>query len=73
VLIAAARAARGGGPRVMGCYHSHPSGIAAPSSTDAAMAAHDGKLWAIVAGGAIGWWLDDVAGFQALPSPAQRG
>lgn len=73
VLIAATRAARGGGAQVIGCYHSHPSGVAAPSATDAAMAARDGKLWAIVADGAIGWWRDGPDGFEALPSPAQRG
>lgn len=73
VLIAAIRAARGGGPRVIGCYHSHPTGVPAPSATDAAMAAHDGKLWAIVADGTIGWWRDGERGFEALPTPAQRG
>ncbi len=73
VLIAAARMARGGGLQVLGCYHSHPSGTAAPSQTDAAMAAHDGKLWAIVADGLIGWWRDGESGFEALSSPAQRG
>lgn len=73
VLIAATRAARGGGAQIIGCYHSHPSGVAAPSVTDAAMAARDGKLWAIVADGAIGWWRDGPDGFEALPSPAQRG
>lgn len=73
VLIAATRAARQGGPHVLGCYHSHPSGVAAPSATDAAMAAHDGKLWAIVAADAITWWRDGPDGFEALSSPDQRG
>lgn len=73
VLIAATRAARGGGAQVIGCYHSHPSGVAVPSATDAAMAARDGKLWAIVADDTIGWWRDGPDGFEALPSPAQRG
>jgi proteasome lid subunit RPN8/RPN11 len=73
VLIAATRAARGGGWQVIGCYHSHPSGVVAPSSTDAAMAAHDGKLWAIVADGLIGWWRDGESGFEALSPPAQWG
>ena len=40
-LIAAHRAARAGGPAVIGHYHSHPSGVAAPSPTDAACAAPD--------------------------------
>ena len=73
VLIAASRASRGGGPQVLGCYHSHPSGLAVPSATDAAMAARDGKLWAIVADEVIGWWRDGESGFEALSSPAQRG
>jgi proteasome lid subunit RPN8/RPN11 len=73
VLIGAIRAARNGGPQVLGCYHSHPSGLPRPSATDAAMAAHDGKLWAIVADGVIGWWRDGESGFEALSSPAQRG
>jgi proteasome lid subunit RPN8/RPN11 len=55
-LVAALRAARGGGPGVLGHYHSHPSGRAFPSATDAADAAADGTLWLIVAGdGATVW------------------
>ncbi len=46
-LIDAHREARGGGPKVMGYFHSHPRGPAAPSATDAAMAAKDGSVWAI--------------------------
>ncbi|WP_343519354.1 M67 family metallopeptidase [Sphingomonas sp.] len=55
-LIAALRAERHRGPRLLGYWHSHPSGDAAPSATDAAMAAPDGKLWLIVGGGAITAW-----------------
>lgn len=47
-LIAAYRAARGGGPAPVGCYHSHPGGDAMPSARDAAEAAADGWLWLIV-------------------------
>jgi hypothetical protein len=47
--------------------------VAAPSATDAAMAAHDGKLWAIVAADAIRWWRDGPDGFEALSSPVQEG
>lgn len=46
-LIAAHRAARQGGPAVLGHYHSHPRGGAAPSPRDAAMALDDGALWLI--------------------------
>lgn len=57
VLFAALRAERAGGPHIAGYWHSHPSGDAAPSVTDAAMAAPDGRLWLIVTpGGAAGVW-----------------
>lgn len=49
-LIAAHRAARAGGPAVVGCYHSHPGGVARPSARDAEAAAPDGSIWIIVAG-----------------------
>lgn len=66
-LIAAHRAARAGGPAVLGYYHSHPTGSAAPSATDQASASGDGRIWAIVAGGVIGWWRDAPGGFEPLP------
>ncbi|MFS0736113.1 M67 family metallopeptidase [Sphingomonas sp. 1P06PA] len=49
-LIAAHRAARAGGPAVIGHYHSHPGGRAVPSMRDAD-AARGGELWLIVADG----------------------
>jgi desampylase len=55
-LLAAHRAARAGGPAVLGHYHSHPSGAARPSPRDAADAAPDGSLWLIVAGDAVTAW-----------------
>ena len=55
-LFAALRAERTGGPRIVGYWHSHPSGDAMPSPTDAAMAAGDGKLWLIAAGEAMTLW-----------------
>ncbi|WP_313809179.1 M67 family metallopeptidase [Sphingobium sp.] len=57
VLIAAYRAARGGGARIIGHYHSHPGGVAVPSATDAACAMADGSLWLIVGGGAARLWV----------------
>ena len=67
VLIAAQKAARAGrqvgaGPGaegeqrrvILGYYHSHPSGEAMPSQTDAAMAAPDGRYWVVIAGGEMG-------------------
>jgi proteasome lid subunit RPN8/RPN11 len=65
-LFAALRAERGGGPRVVGYWHSHPSGEAAPSATDVAMAAPDGKLWLIVAGEAMTLWRAGEIGFEAV-------
>jgi proteasome lid subunit RPN8/RPN11 len=55
-LIAAHRAARGGGATVIGHYHSHPGGLAEPSMTDAAAARADGMLWLIVASGDARLW-----------------
>ena len=55
-LIAAHRAARGGGMGVIGHYHSHPSGDAAPSPRDAADAAPDGSIWIVVAGDRLTAW-----------------
>ena len=67
-LIDAHRAARSGaGAQVLGYFHSHPTGNPVPSATDCAMAAHDGRVWAITAGGDIRFWQDDIAGFAALP------
>ena len=65
-LIDAHRAAREGGPQVAGYFHSHPNGNPAPSATDCAMAAGDGAIWAIVAGGEISLWRDEPEGFRAL-------
>jgi len=66
-LIAAHRAARTGGPELIGYYHSHPSGPAQPSACDQAGAARDGKLWVIAAGGKLRLWQDAAAGFVELP------
>lgn len=55
-LLKAYRDARGGGAAVLGCYHSHPSGSAYPSPTDAAQAAADGRLWLIIGGGTARLW-----------------
>ena len=65
-LIDAHRAAREGGPEVVGYYHSHPVGEAVPSSTDRAMASGDGRIWAIIAGEDLKFWRDAPEGFQAL-------
>ncbi len=65
-LIAAHRAARGGGLAVLGYFHSHPIGEAVPSATDRAQASGDGQIWAIIAGGQVRFWRDLASGFEAL-------
>jgi proteasome lid subunit RPN8/RPN11 len=55
-LLPALKAERRGGAKIVGYWHSHPSGDAHPSATDATMAAPDGKLWLIVAGEKVGLW-----------------
>ena len=65
-LINAHRAARGGGPQVLGYYHSHPKGAPEPSVEDAAMAARDGSIWAIIGQGKTAFWHDTAAGFAPL-------
>nr|WP_281250980.1 M67 family metallopeptidase [Sphingomonas mucosissima] len=55
-LFRALRRGRTGGPQVIGHYHSHPSGVAMPSPTDAAQAAPDGAYWLIAAGPELTAW-----------------
>lgn len=66
-LLAAHRAAREGGARIVGHYHSHPSGLAVPSARDAADAAPDGLLWLIAGGGGV------VRAWRAVESGAVEG
>jgi proteasome lid subunit RPN8/RPN11 len=61
-LFAAHRRARGGGPPVIGHYHSHPSGAAVPSARDAAQAMGDGALWLILTAREGRLWRTDRAG-----------
>ncbi|MFA6122944.1 MAG: Mov34/MPN/PAD-1 family protein, partial [Sphingomonas sp.] len=65
-LIAAHRAARDGGPAIVGYYHSHPSGSAFPSARDAAAAAADGTIWIIIA-------AQDIACYRAVCDGAHVG
>lgn len=72
VLLTAHKAARAGGPQIVGHYHSHPSGKAVPSATDAHCAAPDGSLWLLVAGEEAALWRAEEGGtvhgcFQAEP------
>lgn len=65
-LVDAHRAARAGGPVILGYFHSHPVGPPEPSATDRALAAGDGSVWAIVGEGDVTFWRDDEGGFAAL-------
>jgi len=65
-LVEAHRAARSGGPQVLGYYHSHPGGSAAPSETDRAQASGDGRVWAIIGDGDVAFWRDGEDGFAKL-------
>ena len=70
------RAARAAGTAIIGCYHSHPGGTAAPSARDRAGAAEEGSVWLIAAVDAAGActigahrFLGD--GFVAVPIAAR--
>lgn len=43
------RQARAAGAKIVGCFHSHPSGETAPSETDLLAANGDGFIWVICA------------------------
>ena len=66
-LIDAHRAMRAGGAQLIGYYHSHPVGEAAPSATDRARAAPDAMVWAIVGRGRVTLWRAGDDGMTALP------
>ncbi|WP_379547924.1 Mov34/MPN/PAD-1 family protein [Qipengyuania sp. DSG2-2] len=72
-LIDAHRAARAGGPQVLGYYHSHPSGPPEPSATDRRSASGDGRIWAIIAGEEVRFWRDMPGRFEALSYSIQDG
>lgn len=45
--FAALRLARAGSQQVIGCYHSHPNGVAWPSARDLKGAGEEGFVWLI--------------------------
>lgn len=65
-LIEAHRNARGGGLEIVGYYHSHPIGPPEPSATDRALAARDGRIWAIIGLGRVELWRDAISGFEPV-------
>lgn len=60
------RSLRGTERAVIGVYHSHPTGRAEPSATDAARAWDPDLVWLIVAGEAVTAWRPAAGGFTAL-------
>lgn len=62
-LLAAHKAARQGGPDLIGYYHSHPDGHPLPSATDCEHSSGDGRVWAIIAAGEVTFWRDGEQGF----------
>lgn len=72
-LIAAHKAARAGGPALLGYWHSHPRGQPEPSATDRAAASGDGRIWAIAAAGAVRLWIDRPEGLEPLPYALDEG
>lgn len=65
-LLAAHKAARSGGPQVIGYYHSHPNGHPVPSPTDREHSTGDSRVWAIIADGEVAFWRDNANGFALL-------
>lgn len=65
-LLAAHRAARQGGPQVLGYYHSHPAGHPVPSAVDCEHSTGDLRIWAIVAEGQVAFWRDSGKGFSPM-------
>lgn len=63
-LFRANKSFRGGGPRAVGYFHSHPNGLGEPSATDREQAAGDGMLWAIIANQQLSLWQSHPDGFE---------
>ena len=72
-LIAAHKVARAGGPQIVGYWHSHPTGTAAPSVADQTNASGDGRIWAIVGAREVTFWRDAPGGFEPLSTQAVAG
>jgi len=63
----ALKAARGRGHELIGCYHSHPGGVAEPSGLDLAGGGETGFLWLIAALAGPAAQLE-LKGFAYLPA-----
>jgi len=71
LLLRTQKAARAGGARMIGVYHSHPNGKAEPSETDLATAWQTGMIWVISAVDVERMetcaYLREAAGFVPVP------
>lgn len=70
-LIAAHKDARAGGIPLLGYFHSHPNGHAAPSEEDIAQASPDGRIWLIITSHKVTAWQPvvkqgQVTGFSPI-------
>jgi desampylase len=66
-LFAALRCERAGQARLLGYYHSHPTGAPTPSSRDTAQATADGRMWLIIGNGRItAWRMSDARDFNPI-------
>jgi desampylase len=67
VLFAAIRSEREGQGRLLGHYHSHPSGLPMPSPRDAALTEPDGKIWIVIGQGQMrAWRMDHSRSFNEI-------
>ena len=65
-LFTALREERAGGTKLIGYFHSHPTGTVAPSRTDFDRAAVDGRVWIIIAGDSLGAWQRTGGAFEPI-------
>ncbi|MFM9976418.1 MAG: M67 family metallopeptidase [Sphingomonadaceae bacterium] len=76
-LFEAIRCERNGGPKLLGYFHSHPSGPPLPSATDIHLASGDDKFWLIIGEGKVKAWqptsdmFAEVA-IETVESPSAR-
>lgn len=75
--FAALKAAHSGGRSLIGCYHSHPGGVARPSRTDLLGAGEEGFLWVIAAlpekSGPVTWGVFVYGAGNFLPATLDEG
>ena len=59
------------GRRVIGCYHSHPGGLARPSPRDLEGAGEDGFVWLIQGADGLGAFVFAGGAFEAVALAAE--